>query len=333
MKNTYTSAVSWQLRRMTPLRLQTIVQHSETAERLLKALSLLARFFPEEYGANSHISIWQTRTQWMDIMVKFYQLVDGVFFKVDWRLIDLVWRNWEEAKGSAGKAEGEKLLALFLKYIPFMAFGFTITDTFICPPVKLLSNFLHTMPEDFDMPVSALVGMIPDINQEDYSGLLWNSRSSCKAWARVKAIERHAKAWPEPIRYLPKFADWVLSRTNNTILSFCIDTERPWPWEVLDDEGEWFTWDNHFASINNDWQQARPLIAAFADFLDWCEEPEHLTWLIEFFINGGGPDTVPGIGSGYPPTSRKPNAMSLMNYWGDDIVSTLPASAPAREAL
>jgi len=69
----YTSTAPWQqLRRMTPLRLQTVVQHGETVERLLKALSLLARFFPEEYGAYSNISIWQTRTQWMDIVVKFF---------------------------------------------------------------------------------------------------------------------------------------------------------------------------------------------------------------------------------------------------------------------
>jgi len=107
-------------------------------------------------------------------------LVDDVFFKVDGRLIDLVWRSWEEAKGSAGK-EGEKLLTLFLKYIPFLPFGFTMTDAFICPPIKLLSNFLHSMPENFDIPVNALVGMIPDLNQNDYSDMLWNTMPAVKS--------------------------------------------------------------------------------------------------------------------------------------------------------
>lgn len=319
MINTHTSLLSrQQLCWMIPLRLQTIVRRAEAADRLRKAMSLWARFFPEELKAYNHISVWSTDTQWMEFMFKFYQRIDNIFFKVDWRLIDLARSNWIEAKGSA---ESEKILALFLKYIPFLPFGFTMTDTFTCPPIKLLSNFLHPMPENFDMPVRALVGMISGINQEAYADMLWNNQTSRKAWARIKAIDRHPKIWPEPFRYLPRFADWVLCRTNNTILTSSIDTERPWPWEVLDDENKWFTWDDHFALINDDWQRARPIIAAFADFLAWCAaEPEHLTWLIEFFITGGRPETIPGLGSGYSTTHHKTSALSLMSYPGLDLV-------------
>jgi hypothetical protein len=306
-----------------------MVRRNETAGRLLKALCLLARYFPEACEEYNNMSIWQARTKWMDIMLKFYQLVDNAFFKVDWRLIELAQRNWTEAKGSA---ESEKLLALFLKYIPFLTFGFTMADTFVCPPIKLLSNFLHTMPRNFHMPVSALVGLIPDINQEAYSGLLWDSQANRHAWARVKAIKRNPEAWPEPIRYLPQFANWALCRTNNTILSLPADAEHPWPWEVLDNEAEWFTWDEHFALITRDWQRARPIIVAFKDFLAWGERPEHLTWLIEFFINGKGSDTVPSISSEYSNTHHETNALSLMNYTGDEIVFALPVTISVREA-
>ncbi len=238
---------------------------------------------------------------WGQILVETLRQVEGLgWFPIDWGTIDGLFYQSRILISCPARREEQQLienkLALFIKYVPILLFGFDDQTIETFPPIELLRGLLSCEHHLLNISLSTKrhAGVHCLLVQEG-----WGDQERAWAWVRLENIEHDPLRYPEPMRLLPILGRWAVGHTGNTLLDispilddyalspFYIDSVSI---RIIEEHGEshWFTWNNIEHALAA-WQEAWLAQTSLRRVMDWYErEPERLVRLTRFLAKGEG---------------------------------------------
>jgi len=259
------------LKRLRPVKLETLGRFVSNYHRLNLALKLIEKHFPEELKVYDDVS----KASWWEVLAHLANLIERVeWFEVNWGALNEAWAWWMESDDEDGEH-----LAVFLEYIPVTLYGFTEGENiFEFPPMELLHALLATQCEIKTVSAQLLI----DAEIYDELDEVWGETERERAWALLREIEADPGRYPEPVRWLPELARWACHCTGNVILDRHFD-----PYQ----DGPWFTWAADLEEVKQAWRRAQPVIQAFHRVMQWSEaDSTNIAELANFIMQGGNID-------------------------------------------
>ncbi|MCP4992896.1 MAG: hypothetical protein GY934_03785 [Gammaproteobacteria bacterium] len=283
---------SW-LRRLRPARAEVIGVRLQSYQRLVLALNLLRRLFPETFASEQrYLSSFSVLHQpptskaedmtamghgllgvsWWEVLTRIiFQVQTEEWFEVNWPVLNDAFARWV---ADPAQNNGDHL-AVYLHFLPIMLYGFTEKPEvlFEYPPAELL----HALLSDCEVrQVSA--------RTLEHAGLYhsfedWTEADKEGVWALLDTIDSDPGLWPEAVRNLPEIARWACHKSGNIVLDRCFAPH---------DKGTvWLQWGDHLAAVKMATRRARPVMKAFHRLMDWYQaEPTRLSKLANFLIKG-----------------------------------------------
>lgn len=280
------------VRRLRPITLKAAGQYVRHHARMVAALRLLERTFPDEVGTAAQVvkvdptigstvdptvnpTAEEIGAGWWEVMAQVANLAAKAdWFAVNWDGFNDAWAWWVE-RGDNGDR-----LAVFLEYIPVKMFGFGGEMLFECPPMELLHALFAPATE-----VNAISAQLLErAGMDEELDAVWFEVDRESAWELLHTIESQPDQFPEPVRWLPELTRWACRRTGNVLLD-----ERFDPYG----HGPWYRWDGELPRIQNAWQRARPVLEVLQRVLVWVDaDPHNLPALAHFLMRGGSTDRL-----------------------------------------
>ncbi len=281
------------LRRLRPARAVTMGIRLQSYQRLVLALHLLRRLFPETFaGERRYRSSFSVLHQppsgpeeemeamgqgllgvsWWEVLTRIiYQVQSEELFDVNWPVLNDAFARWlADPDGNNGDH-----LAVYLHFLPVTLYGFTDKPEalFKYPPVELLHALLSDC-EVRDVSVRTLedAGLYDSLAE-------WTEADRESGWALLDTIDSDPGLWPEAVKSLPEIARWACHRTGNIVLDRHFDPN--------DSGTVWLRWGEHLETVKTATRRARSVMRAFHRLMDWYQaEPTRLGKLADFLIKG-----------------------------------------------
>lgn len=234
------------LRRLRPLKFQTVAYELRQALYRLRVLALIQRLYP---GRRSNL---ETRgAHWSELFRELLSWIqDDDWFEIDWNLLDSLYNSWMQA----GDGEGyEDELAAYLVGLPVKTYGFNEITHEVYPTLIIIQGFVS---DRVHLSVDALIELeIYDLIEDAFSK------------EHILDAVRNAdfSSQPEPLCWLPTIAEIAAGVTGNTLLDTVTDAPIDWV-------PEHFTWADDLDLVRDAYQQAKPAIKKLKSFQQWLQQ-------------------------------------------------------------